>query len=663
MKTNINIYLRTLLLVGLIIAINIDVSAQRKLKQAREYKANFEYAKAIPLYLESFEKKSPKVNDVKDIAYCYLMINDLESAEEWLSRYNTFYVYSSSEMLNYASALKSGGEYNEAMEQYLKYYEIFPNKSDNLATWLISCVDGKKWTKKPEIYFIENVEQLNSENSDYGLFPYKNGFLYSTDKKHESIVLSDEIFGWTGNPYLKLYSVSNVNESSISNSPNIASKINSKFHNGSGVYDYQNDVLYYTITKEKKKKSIPVDSDPTSWSDKETEEQYVNRMEIYTAKLVNDKWEEISPFKYNNSDIYSVGHPAISPDGNILYFASNMPGGYGSSDLYYCKRLPDGTWDKPMNCGNLINTEGKEAFPVVDPSGKLYFSSDGHSGMGGLDIFEAIGSADTWSVPVNLKSPINSSKDDFSPYFINSGLSGYLSSNRDGGKGGDDIYYFSKALVIVGKTYEKLYDNSLVAMKDVDIIINNIDKNEFSNMLSDKNGVFIEQANCNNTYELTASRKGYFMQSKIIETECNTGHDTIYVELILEQMIENKSYVINNIYYDFDKWYIRSDAVKELNKLVTVLKNNPEIDIELGSHTDSRGTEIYNKKLSQKRAEAAVEYIISQGIDADRITAKGYGESKPAIDCKFCTEEEHQINRRTEFTVTKIRYNNFSSLD
>ncbi|OFX25731.1 MAG: hypothetical protein A2033_16780 [Bacteroidetes bacterium GWA2_31_9] len=644
--------------------LSFQVNAQKKLNKAREYKANFEYAKAIPLYLEYFENKNPKVNDVRDIANCYLMINDVKSAQDWLSRYNTFYIYSHSEMLNYANALKASGDYNEAMKQYLKFQEIFPSKADNMATWLIACVDGKKWTKKPQNYLIENVEQLNSENSDYGLFPYKNGFLYSTDKKSDDTKMSsEEIFGWTGNPYLKLYSVSNINEASISNTPEKISKINSSFHNGSGVYDYQNDVLYYTITKEKKKKTLPADSDPTSWNGKETTEQYVNRMEIYTAKLVNDKWEDISPFKYNNSDVYSVGHPALSLDANILYFASSMPGGYGSSDIYYCIRLPDGTWDKPINCGNIINTEGKEAFPVIDQTGTLYYSSDGQSGMGGLDIFETHGSTDNWSVPENLKAPINSPKDDFSPYFNQSGLSGYLSSNRDGGKGEDDIYYFSKGLVIIGKTFAKVYDNSLVPLEDVEIIITNFNNNNISSNISDNYGLFIERANCSNTYEFNAHKKGYFMQSKTLETVCNSGNDTMYVELVLDQILENKSYVVNNIYYDFDKWYIRTDAAKELNKLVAVLEDNPEIDIELGSHTDSRGTDVYNQKLSQKRAESAVEYIISQGIKSDRITAKGYGESKPAIDCKFCTEEEHQINRRTEFTVTKIRYNNFSLLD
>lgn len=636
-------------------------NAQKKLNQAREYKANFEYAKAIPLYLEYFEKKNPKVNDVRDIANCYLMINNVAAAQEWLSRYNTFYIYSATEMLNYANALKASGDYNEAMKQYLKFQEIFPSKADNLANWLISCVDGKKWTKKPLNYEIENVEKLNSENSDYGLFPYKNGYLYTTDRMHSN--KSEEIFGWTGNPYLKIYSVSNIDENNVADNPDMVNKINSSFHNGSGVYDYQNDVLYYTITKMKKKKNLQSDNDPTSWNEKETAEHYVNRMEIYSAKLVNDKWEEITPFKYNNSDYYSVGHPALSPDGNVLYFASSMPGGYGSSDIYYCLRLPDGTWDKPQNAGEIINTEGKEAFPIIDQNGTLYYSSDGQPGMGGLDIFEANGSEDSWSVPENLKAPINSPKDDFSPFFNKSGLSGYLSSNRDGGKGEDDIYYFSKGLIIIGRTYAKIYDNSLIPLENVDVSMTNLNNNDVKAIISDNNGMFIERANCSNSFEFSAHKRGYFMQSKYLETVCKTGNDTIYVDLVLDQILENKSYVINNIYYDFDKWYIRTDAAKELNKLVAVLYENPDIDIELGSHTDSRGTEIYNQKLSQKRAEAAVEYIISKGISSDRITAKGYGESKHAISCNFCTEEEHQINRRTEFTVTKIRYNNFSFLD
>ncbi|OFX49592.1 MAG: hypothetical protein A2046_13455 [Bacteroidetes bacterium GWA2_30_7] len=624
---------------------------------------NFEYSKAIPLYLDYFEHKNPKPNDVRDIANCYLMINDVKSAQSWLSRYNTFYIYSATEMLNYANTLKASGDYDEAMKQYVKFQEIFPAKSENIDKWLISCVDGKKWTKKPLNYEVMNVEQLNSENCDYGLFPYKNGFLYSTDKKqNNSKYSSQEIFGWTGNPYLKIYTVSNLNESTVSANPEMVDNINTTYHNGSGVYDFENDVLYYTITKMKNKKSLPPNSDPTNWTEKETEEQYVNRMEIYSAKLVNDKWVNITPFAYNNSDLYSVGHPALSPDGNILYFASSMPGGFGGSDIYYCLRLEDGTWDKPLNAGYMINTEGKEAFPVIDKTGKLYFSSDGQPGMGGLDIFECQGSADNWTVPENLKVPINSPKDDFSPYFNETGFTGYFSSNRDGGKGEDDIYYFSKGLIIIGRTFARIFDNSLTPLENVNVEITNINNSDLTALVSDNNGMFSERAKCSNTYEFTARKKGYFMQSVLLETECRTGNDTIYVDLILDQILENKSYVLNNIYYDFDKWFIRPDAAKELDKLVSLLVENPEIDIELGSHTDSRGTDVYNQKLSQRRAESAVGYIISKNIDPDRITAKGYGESKPAVKCNFCTDEEHQMNRRTEFTVTKIRYENFSSL-
>ena len=409
----------------------------------------------------------------------------------------------------------------------------------------------------------------------------------------------------------------------------------------------------------------PMNADPTSWYDYSSFKDYTNRWEIYSARYNNGKWQDLKAFAYNNPDKYSVGHPALSIDGNILYFASDMPGGYGGTDIYFSIKQKDGSWSVPKNAGSKINTAGKEAFPTIDKEGTLYFSSDGLPGMGGFDIFSSTGSKDEWSDPVNLKYPMNSPKDDFYVYFTETGKSGYFSSNRDGGKGEDDIYYFSptprpipevpKTLVIAGIVKEKNEDNSTSILKGANIKIDDMTSNALVSLVSNEQGKFYSKADCGDAYEIIASKDEYFTKSKSIKATCTTLHDTVFVELILDKIIINKPIVLKNIYYDFDKWNIRSDAAFELDKLVTILNDNPQIKIELGSHTDCRGSNEYNQVLSQKRAESAVAYIISKGIDVGRITARGYGESVPVnkcVDGVSCTEDEYQLNRRTEFKVT-----------
>ncbi len=658
MKSNKSLLKISALLIIIILSISTSI-AQRKLNKAREYKDNYQYSNALTAYNEHFKSSTPrKSDDIRDIAHCYLMMNDIGEAQKWLSKINSMSVYNSAEMMNYVNVLKSSGEYENAIIQYKRYADLFPDRSLKLPKWIESCKQAEYWIANPMSYDVTNVEGINSKNSDFGLIPYNNGFIYSSDRLIENKQYdSKEIFGWTGNPYLKMFSISALDEDKAPNESALMEGINSTFHNGPGVFDKTSDRIYYTLTKIQKTKALPSNSDPTSWEDTPIPDSYVNRLEIYSAKLVNNKWEDIKPFEYNNSEEYSIGHPSISADGKTMYFVSNMPGGYGNSDIYYSLLQADGKWSSPVNAGATINTEDKEVFPVLDKDGTLYFSSDGHSGMGGLDIFETHGDKNKWSTPENMQYPINSPKDDFLPYFTTSGVRGYLSSNREGGKGEDDIYYFSKKLMIYVTTLERVKDKMTIPLGNVKVKFEDLIKEDSTQKVTDENGIWVQKENCGAVYEITASKQGYFQQAKSIYTTSNRSNDTMYVDLILDKIEENKSYAIENIYYDFDKWDIRTDASVELDKLVKTLNEYPNIDIELGSHTDARGTNIYNNNLSQKRAESAVEYIISKGIDKHRITAKGYGKTKLINKCADgvdCPEAEHQLNRRTEFTVTKI---------
>ncbi|MEI7846205.1 MAG: OmpA family protein, partial [Chloroflexota bacterium] len=317
-------------------------------------------------------------------------------------------------------------------------------------------------------------------------------------------------------------------------------------------------------------------------------------LKIFTSTLKEGKWVVPQPFFLNN-DQYSVGHPALSPDGATLYFVSDMPGGYGETDIYVCQRTGD-TWSPAVNLGATVNTPGKEMFPFIAANGDLYFSSDGLPGFGGLDLFVTRKGEKGWGVPRNLGQPINSSFDDFS-IAISSAENGLFSSNRPGGKGSDDIYGF----------YKIVPEPVIPAPPPIATLYTGI------------------------------------------PTPPAKRTDTL---------VPDKPYRLENIFYDFDKWNIRDDAKPALDNLVSLMKKFP-ISVELSSHTDCRGSETYNLELSQKRAESAVRYIISQGIAPNRITAKGYGKSRPANSCNClpgsgCTEAEHQFNRRTEFMVTKI---------
>jgi outer membrane protein OmpA-like peptidoglycan-associated protein len=282
--------------------------------------------------------------------------------------------------------------------------------------------------------------------------------------------------------------------------------------------------------------------------------------------------------------------------------------------------------------------------------------------MGGLDLFSAKGNRDNWSFVENLKYPFNSPKDDFSISWNEDGNSGYLASNRDGGKGADDLYSFSYApptrLVMVVKTLQRLEDGSIAPMNDANVRVEESQGALVYDRMVNQDGLIYSEASCNTDYVIEGQREGYFASSTRMGTPpCLTRHDTVYAELIFDKLVINKPIVLENIYYDFDKWNIRPDAAVELDKLVKILVDNPTISIELGSHTDSRGTAQYNETLSQKRAEAAVEYIISRGIDASRITAKGYGENVPVNECVYgakCTDEQFQMNRRTEFKILRI---------
>jgi len=641
---------------------NTDIFAQKSLRKARNLKANYDYSKAIIHYHDYLKSANPSAQDQREIAESYIKLNDTKSAELWLAKVVSSPSYNATDLLNYAHILRGNRKYSEAINQYKKYAADNPGEAKDAERWINACNQAVEWIKEPAHFEVVNVKSLNTENSDFGLMPFNDGYILTSDRKiNGKLYKKDDIYGWTGNPYLKLFYYQDIDKDAKTGMEEAVFELNNEYHNGPSVFNVQKKEIYFTRTKTVKIKIKPTNTDPTSWIKNAPEFDYVNRLEIYTAKNENNTWQGIKPFAYNNPDEYSVGHPALSPDGKILYFASDMKGGYGGSDIYYCVADINGTWSAPKNAGNIINTSGNEVFPYIDEIGNLFFSSDGHAGMGGLDIFEAFGSTDKWSKPQNLKYPVNSSKDDFSILFTTIDKKGFFSSNREGGVGADDVYSFElmppQNLTIVAITKERLDNKTAVPLNNVNVEFNSIVKGESQQLVTDNSGRLFKVSDCNNNFKITATKEGYLSDFKVLETSCKGYNDTVFVELLLDKIIIGKPIVIKNIFYDFDKWNIRTDATKELDNLVNIMKDNPKINVELGSHTDARGKTMYNEVLSQKRAESAVEYIISKGVDRSRITAKGYGESEPVngcIDGVNCSDEEFQLNRRTEFKITSL---------
>lgn len=366
-----------------------------------------------------------------------------------------------------------------------------------------------------------------------------------------------------------------------------------------------------------------------------------------------------------NSSTADEFSPVFSPDGQTLYFTSTRKGGLGGNDLYKSTLEGPGRFSTPENLGDQINTPGNENFPAIAPDGTLYFSSDGHPGLGKLDIFKV-----QKGKVVNLGAPINSSGDDFAPFFTSPRV-GVFASNRAGGKGSDDLYLFRErpykyVTFFVDGTLVERNDQTgqSVAVPNETVTLYSNSGQKLQEVTSGPDGKFsMKLDTATASYSLTANRSGYFTARNSVSTiGRRPAQDAlpdlmnevrVPVTLTLTRIVKNKAIVVDNIFYDYDKANIRPDAAAELDKLVQTLNDNPQITIELSSHTDSRGKDAYNMALSQRRAESAVAYIVSKGIDKSRITAKGYGESRPVIKGAK-TEEDYQRNRRTEFKVTRI---------
>ena len=498
-----------------------------------------------------------------------------------------------------------------------------------------------------ELYVIKNIN-VNNNYSNFGTtFFGENKIVYASPKKRSYIIRNV----WKGNdqPFLDLFIGEIGEDGNLLNVRNFSDSINTRYHEADVAFTKDNETVYFSRNNYFNKK-LTRDSKGTGL------------IQLYRAEISDEgEWIHEEPMPFNN-DEYQTGHPTLSADEKTLYFISDMPGSIGKTDVYKASIDSLGNIGIPLNMGPQINTPEREMFCSISGNNELYFSSDGRKdGLGGLDIYVTKLSKNGLTEPVNLGNPLNSNMDDFAFILDYNTRRGYFSSNRTGGKGDDDIYTFVQEIPIVfeckqivkGTVFEKTtglkLPNSMVLLK-------NKEGKLIDSLLVGVDATFEFEVDCNDAYTLIGVKETFSSDTKDF---FSTEGEEIEIPLFLDKnefIVERGKCLIkiNPIYFDFDKSNIREDAAIELKKVIDVMKKYPELIIEGGSHTDSRGSYKYNIALSARRAKSTVEYIISQGIDPANISARGYGETQLVNACSdgaFCSEEDHQLNRRTEFVV------------
>lgn len=591
--------------------------------------ANF-YKKVYPKIKEEDKKNSVLFK----IAESYRLSNNFKQAINWYEQLiNTKYP-DPKILYSYGLLLKNYERYGDAARMFGDYLFEIPGDK-NAQREIDACKAAQAWKTNPQKFNIINVKSINTEFSDYAPFVAANKLFWSSSRSEAT---GNIIFEWTGQKCSDIFEATLKNEI-IGDVQKPRGLINGNFNDGVLWVDSAITTMYFT---------------QCNGADGKGE-----NCKIYVSYNQNEQWTapEALPFC---SDSFTTGHPSFTPDGRKMFFASNMPGGYGEKDIYSVDYNPiTKKWGTPKNLGATVNTIEDDMYPSIHSDGRIFFASKGHLSMGGLDLFYTIDSAGEYTPAINLGSPINSGGDDFGITFTptNSNTYAYFSSNRVGGVGDDDIYKIEIKpflFLVKGKVYNS-EDNSPI--NNVQVELSGLPQLKIK---TDNNGEFVAEIELNKTTELLASKAEYFKSTPIYISSKSVIADTVVQLNIPLTPIpdENVELTLKGILYDLDKYDIRPDAAKVLDSLIIILKNNPTLVIEIASHTDSRADDDYNMKLSLKRAQSCMNYLIAKGIPKARLKAVGYGETRPINDCDDCTEEEHQQNRRTTFRVLRSDYKN-----
>lgn len=591
------------------------------------------YASAIDNLNAALEKDSGNAEAMVALADAYRLTNDYKNAENMYAQVVQLPNSKPQHKLEYARILMSANKHDEAANMIRLYLQDKPD--DKVAKSLLEACNYIEFFKEDTAAFQLTEVPLFDNASMMSPVKYQKGIAYAAERTE-----GGKTNPWTGFTYYNIYY--NYQQNGMwQGESKILESISGKFHEGP--ISFNSDQDYAIVTR----------SNYKSGNKLEANEEDVNNFGLFETRLVDGKWSAPEAMPFNSED-YSVGHASLSPDGKKVIFTSDMPGGHGGSDLYMSK-LENNKWSEPKNLGSTINTGGNEVFPTYHSDSTLYFSSDGQPSLGGLDIFKSDQTETGWSTPSNMNFPINSTADDFSILINADDTTGYLTSNR---KGNDRIFYYAEippVLIVVVKTLSKEGHNPISGATVT--LFNKTDGTENS-ATTGPDGTSEFYLKPDKDYRVEGRKEELFTQSDEFNTFGKTKSETIEVVFEMDEVViggdSPKYYTVDNIYYDYDDWKIRPDAAIELDKLAQLLKDNPNLVIELHSHTDSRATRSYNQNLSDKRAKAAVDYLASKGIGKKRLQFRGFGESKLLNHCKDdvdCTEAEHQENRRTEFVV------------
>ena len=653
--------MRTKLIVIATIFINsFFINAQEgKFKKADKEYNQYAFVNAIETYEKVAKKGYKSVELFEKLGNANYFQGKLQEANNWYTE-----LFSLNEDLEaeyyfrYAQTLKSVGDYKKANQMMAVFYQ--KNQLDSRGNLAKSQKDYLEEIKKNSgRYQIKNAG-INSVYSDYGSSFYKDQLVFASARDTGSI--SNRKHDWNNQSYTNLYSVkTNGNEISSTNVAKFSKETTTKYHESTPVFSKDGNTMYFTRNNFLNGK-------------KGIDTQNTILLKVYRATKKNNNWTNVEELPFNSND-YSVAHPALSTDEKTLYFASDMPGTKGQSDIFKVDIHPDGSFGTPINLGDKFNTEGKETFPFISGANELFFASDGYPGLGGLDVFVTRLNKDGNPTKVrNVGKPVNSSMDDFA-YVIDSKMKiGYVTSNRkDDNLGYDDIYKFVETRPLPEDCDQILTGividlDSKNPIKGAKVTLYDINGNLTKELYADELGRYdFGPVDCNTLYKIRSEAPLYNTNEIIVTIPKDSGKTESLIPLELTQKPLQpgddlrKALGIDIIYFDLDKSNIRKDAAVELAKVAEVMKQYPNMHIDIRSHTDCRQTKAYNEALSERRAKATLQWLVKNGIEKNRLTAKGYGESQLVNDCgceptnkSNCSEEQHQKNRRSEFIIVKL---------
>jgi outer membrane protein OmpA-like peptidoglycan-associated protein len=696
----------------------ICVQAQAQLKRANRKFDRFLYSEAIPLYGRYLKKNPENYVVVERMADTYRLMNDSQNAEAWFAKAVKNVGGRPENLLYYGQALMNNKNWNGAVPWLEKYVAAKPDDQIGIAA-LKSAKNYRNFMLDSTLYVVRHLD-INTVDADFGT-AYDTGAVYYASAKRQDRF----IFGWTGRPFLDLYRAP-IDGLKLGEPKAVKGKVNSRYHEGGQTLSADRNVMFFSRNN--------YDRGKVGQS-----KEGVIRLKTFRADFIRGRWKKVKGIPFNSSE-YSVGHPALTPDGKLLYFVSDMPGGLGGTDIYAVNLdIENRTWGKPVNLGPNINTKGNEMFPWISPEGFLYFASNGLEGLGGLDIFVAKNLATSTEYVKNIGYPINSPKDDFALILDSRNGNGFFSSNRVGGTGDDDIYGFTKkkslkGIVVDAVTGEPIEDARFELFQDEkfvnqartsqkgEVVLGIVPNDQYRAIASKEGykqaelpvnarGTTIDnetvvriplekvKADCDPTYTLLGTvhnddgkllpgTKVKIMTKEYIVVADENGeihadlapnqdyqvvvdapgrNNKVYdvttkgvppgsevpVDINLNELDSGRVFYI--IYYNFDKHDIRpDDARPELDRVVRFMTNNPDVKVELTSHTDCRATDEYNVRLSKNRAIEAYTYIVAHGVQKDRLTYAWKGEKQLTNECADgveCSEVAHQLNRRTEFRL------------